>query len=142
MSFLLDTNVVSELRKGPRAHRAVRGWFGAVRDDQLFVSTLVLGEIRQGVDRVRRKDPRSAEHLEQWLGGLAALYLGRVLPVDDRVADASGRLNVPDPLPAVDGLLAATAQVHGLTLVTRNVRQLARTGVELLNPFEATDVSG
>lgn len=135
MSFLLDTNVVSELRKGARANANVRAWFGGVGDDELFLSVLVLGELRQGIERVRPRDPGSAHHLERWLKGVSALYAGRILPVDDRVADAWGRLNVPDPLPTVDGLLAATGLVHGLTLVTRNVRHLARTGVETLNPF-------
>jgi predicted nucleic acid-binding protein len=135
LSFLLDTNVLSELRKGPRANQSVRAWFGAVHDDELFLSVLVLGEVRQGVERVRGRDAVAAKHLEAWLRGISALYAGRILPVDDRVADVWGRLNVPDPISMIDGLLAATALVHDLTLVTRNTRHVARTGVATLNPF-------
>ena len=135
MSCLLDTNVVSEARKGSRANAHVLDWFGQVADADLYISSLVLGELRQGVEAVRRRDPRSAQLLDAWLTGIAALYAGRILTVDDRVADQWGRLNVPNPLPAIDGLLAATALVHEMTLVTHNVRHVARTGVRLLDPF-------
>jgi toxin FitB len=137
VSFLLDTNVVSELRKGRRAHARVSRWFEGIGDDEVFLSVLVVGELRQGVERIRRRDPRSAEPLERWLHSLVETYTPRLLPVDARVAELWGRLNVPDPLPTVDGLLAATAIVHDLTLVTRNVRHVSRTGATLLDPFRA-----
>ena len=137
MSFLLDTNVVSELRKGSRAHARVRHWFADVADEDLRISVLVLGELRQGVERLRGRDRTSAERLDLWLARLSADHEGRILPVDQRVAEIWGRLNAPDPLPTVDGLLAATALVHDLTLVTRDVRDVARTGARLLNPFQA-----
>jgi len=136
VTFLLDTNVVSEVRKGVRADRRVMGWLEEVDADDLRLSVLVLGELRQGVERLRSRDVVSARHLDRWLHGLAERYAGRILPIDEPVAQLWGRLNVPDPLPAVDGLLAATALVHDLTLVTRNTRDVARTGVRVLNPFE------
>jgi predicted nucleic acid-binding protein len=136
VTYLLDTNVLSELRKGKRADARVVEWFSAAADEELFISVLVLGELRQGVERVRRRDPAAAARLEHWLDVLAADYADRALPVDDRIADLWGRLSVPDPLPAVDGLLAATALVHDLTLVTRNVRDVEPTGARVLNPFE------
>jgi toxin FitB len=135
LSYLLDTNVVSELRKAERGDRAVMAWFDGTDDEELQLSVLVLGELRQGVERLRLRDPVAARRLDAWLARLAEGYEGRILPVDERVAETWGRLNVPDPLPAVDGLLAATALVHELTLVTRNTRDVARTGVKLLNPF-------
>lgn len=137
MSFLLDTNVISELRKGIRANSNVLVWFDAASDDDLFLSVVVIGELRQGVERVRRRDGKSASHLERWLDRLVEDYGRRILPIDLEVADLWGRLNVPDPLPAVDGFLAATALVHDLTLVTRDVRGIQGTGVTTLNPFKS-----
>jgi predicted nucleic acid-binding protein len=136
VSYLLDTNVVSEIRKGARANGAVMQWISDVKEEDLHLSVLVVGELRQGVERLRTRDAASAERLDRWLRRLAEGYEGRILPVDESVAQVWGRLNVPDPLPAVDGLLAATALVHDLTLVTRNKRDVARTGARLLNPFE------
>ncbi|HEX8106775.1 MAG TPA: type II toxin-antitoxin system VapC family toxin [Kofleriaceae bacterium] len=135
MKFLVDTNVLSEVRKGPRANARVLGWFGSVDDAALYLSVLVIGELRQGVERLRRRDPPAAAKLDRWLDELIACHADRTLPVDAAVADRWGRLNVPDPIPAVDGLLAATALVHSLTLVTRNTRDVRRTGVRHLDPF-------
>jgi predicted nucleic acid-binding protein len=135
MSYLIDTNVISELRKGRRAHASVRQWFAAVDDQELYLSVLVIGELRTGIERLRRRDPAAAATLERWLDELVRSHASRVLPVDAAVADRWGRLNVPDPLSAVDGLLAATALVHALTLVTRNVRHIRRTGVRHVDPF-------
>lgn len=136
MTWLLDTNVVSELRKGPRADPGVRAWVDAAEDSQLFTSVLVLGEVRRGIESIRRRDAVAAMALAQWLARLTETFDDRILSVDAQVADRWGSLNVPDPMPTVDGLLAATALVHGLTLVTRNVRDVARAGVKTLNPFE------
>ena len=133
--YLLDTNVVSELRKGVRANAGVVDWIQRTADEQLYLSVLVLGELRQGIERLRRRDSRAAIKLDRWLDRLVDDYEERVLPVEADVADLWGRLNVPDPVAAVDGMLAATALVHDLTLVTRNVRDVRRTGVRLLNPF-------
>jgi hypothetical protein len=137
VSWLVDTNVLSELRKGDRAHAGIRAWFADAREAELFTSVLVLGEIRRGIESIRRRDVSSALALEQWLERLASDFAERVLPVDARAADLWGRLNVPNPIPTVDGLLAATALAHDLVLVTRNVRDVERTGVRLLDPTAA-----
>jgi predicted nucleic acid-binding protein len=134
VSWLLDTNVLSELRKGASADKGIRAWFAATDDEDLYTSVLVLGEVRRGIESIRRRDTASALALEQWLVRLATGFGERILPVDVRVADRWGVLNVPDPVPTVDGLLAATALVHDLVLVTRNVRDVATTGVEVLDP--------
>ena len=134
MSFLLDTNVVSEIRKHtPDA--GVAQWFASVPADSLFLSVLVVGEIRQGIERLARRDSAQAEIFEQWLSQLVDGYDDRLIPITERIAQTWGRLNVPAPLPVVDGLLAATALVHDWTLVTRNVGDVRSTGVRLLNPF-------
>jgi toxin FitB len=135
VAFLLDTNVISEARK-PAADPNVRAWLASVPDAELYVSVLVIGEVRQGIERLRRRDPARVEVFEAWLSALRHDYGDRVVPVSAEVAEEWGRLNVPDPLPVIDGLLAATAKVRGWTLVTRNVGDLARTGVRLLNPFD------
>jgi toxin FitB len=133
--FLVDTNVISEARK-PNADPNVHSWFRSVSGADLYLSVLVLGEIRQGVERLRRRDPTQAGQYDRWLATLRRDYAERLLPVTTEVAQEWGRLNVPYPLPVVDGLLAATALVHGMTLVTRNISDVARSGVLLLNPFE------
>jgi predicted nucleic acid-binding protein len=137
VKFLLDTNVIAELRKGARANPHVRAWFESLDSDAIMLSVLTIGEIRRGIENVRRRDPATAKALERWLRRLVAEHRDRILPIDLPVAEEWGRLNVPDPLPVVDALLAATAKVHGLTFVTRNVKDVARTGVELMNPFDA-----
>ena len=134
MTYLLDTNVISEARKA-NGNANVKAWFASVDGSSLFLSSFVVGEIRQGVERIRRRDPQQASVYEIWLETLKRDYSERVLPVTAEVAEVWGRLNAPHPLPVVDGLLAATAQVHGLTLVTRNVTDIKRTSVPLLNPF-------
>jgi hypothetical protein len=104
---------------------------------------LVVGEIRQGIERVRSRDPGQAEALERWLTRLLSVYGSRVLPVTVEVAQEWGRLNaLPQPPPVIDGLLAATAKVHRLTLVTRNVADVSRTGVAVHNPFEPAEEGG
>ena len=135
MGFLIDTNVLSEMRKGARANQGVRDWFSRVAGDQLHVSVLTLGEIRQGIEQIRRRDPLAAQSLQKWLHRLETDTDQRILPVTYMITDLWGRLNVPDKLPTIDGLLAATALVHDLTFVTRNVRDVERSGVKLLNPF-------
>ena len=133
--YLLDTNIVSELRKRRRANAGLSAWFERQDDDRLYLSVLVLGEIRMGIERLRLRDMESAKALDIWLSRLVRQFAARILPVDDRVAEIWGRLNVPDPLPPIDGLLAATALAYDLHLVTRNVKDVQRSGACVINPF-------
>ena len=135
MSFLLDTNVISELRKGERADQGVRAWFAELDDEEIFISALTVGEIRRGIESIRRRDPDSASALDGWLARFVEAHRDRIVPIDRVVAEEWGRLNVPDPIPVVDGLLAATARVANLTLATRNVADVEATGVAIFNPF-------
>jgi toxin FitB len=135
LSYLVDTNVISELRKREKADPAVQAWFASVADEEIFLSVLTVGEIRQGVERIRRRDPAAATALDRWLDRVVEMHRDRLVPVDRLVAEEWGRMNVPDPLPVIDGLLAATAKVTGLTLATRNVGDVERTGIDLVNPF-------
>lgn len=134
--YLLDTNLLSELRKGNRALPSVVEWFAGIEEEAIFVSVLVIGEIRRGIELARRKDPGRAEALDKWLAGLVKHYGTRILPIDERIAERWGMLSVDQRLPDVDGLLAATALVHDLTLVTRNVADFRRSGAKLVNPFQ------
>jgi hypothetical protein len=136
VSLLLDTNIVSELRKGERAHPRVRAWFEAVADSEIHLSVLVVGELRRGIERVRAKDATQATALERWLQRLTREHADRILPVDRRVAEQWGRFSAERNGSPVDVLMAATARVHELVLVTRNTRDVAWTGVACINPFE------
>jgi toxin FitB len=135
LSYLLDTNVISELRKGERADANVTAWFANLVDDEIFLSVLTIGEIRRGIESVRRRDADSAAALDSWLARLNEVHRDRIVGVDRPIAEEWGRMSVPDPLPVVDGLLAATARILGLTLVTRNTADVEGTGIELLDPF-------
>lgn len=137
MSYLVDTNIISEIRKGQRAHDGVLRWYESIGDSDLYLSVLVLGEIRQGLERARRRDAAQAAALERWLREVREVFGARVLPVSQSVAEEWGRMNAARPLPVVDGLMAATAKVHGLTLVTRNVADIVDTGADYLNPFDS-----
>jgi predicted nucleic acid-binding protein len=134
--LLLDTNVVSELRKGDRADVNVLAWYAGVPEQSVWLSVLVLGEIRRGIEALRRRDRRAALALDRWVAKVEHGHRGRVLSVDLAVAEEWGRLDAAHGQPPVDGLLAATARVHDLTLVTRNTHDVARTGVRCLDPFE------
>jgi predicted nucleic acid-binding protein len=138
MAHLLDTNVVSELRKGARCHDAVLDWFSALDDEDLFLSVLVVGEIERGIERVRKRDPKSATRLRRWLSSLSTQFENRVLPVTLPIARIWGKMGTPNPIPTVDGLLAATAHVHGLVLATRNVTHVESLDIEWVNPFNAS----
>ena len=135
MSFLLDTNVVSEAsRKKPNAK--VMAWLQAVASTDLFLSVITLGEIRKGIELRRVVNPDDAARLEVWLQRLSLGYRSRILALDEEAADRWGRIMSSHPtVPVEDGQLAATALRHGLTLVTRNTRDVAPTGVPHLNPF-------
>ncbi len=134
--YLLDTNVLSELRKRSRCHSGVAAWIQPVQPSELFVSVLALGEIRKGIQLIAKRDALAAANLDTWLNGLYVSYDERILDVTAAVAEEWGRLNAIRPLAAADGLIAATAKTHDLTLVTRNIQDLRGVGVRLLNPFE------
>lgn len=134
MAYLLDTCILSELRK-PRCDRGVAGWMAGVQPDEAFLSVLTLGEIRRGIELLRPKDPKAAGTLERWLLGLEVHYAERILPISPAVADRWGRLCLDQPLPVSDGLIAATGLEHKLIVVTRNVADFRRSGVGTLNPF-------
>ena len=136
MSFLIDTNIISEVRKGDRCDPAVASWWASVAEDDLWLSALVLGEIRKGVELARRRDPQKAAALEAWLAAVVSGFGDRVLPVDIAVAEEWGRMNASRPVPVIDALLAATAKANGLTFVTRNGADVAGLGIEVLNPFQ------
>jgi len=133
--FLIDTNVVSEFRKERRSDKNVRGWANKHADSEMWMSVLVLGELRRGVELIRRRDPHSAEALSMWLEALTSDYRDRILPITAAIADRWARVTLPNPVPVVDGLLAATAIEHDLVLATRNVADIEPTGVAYENPF-------
>jgi predicted nucleic acid-binding protein len=133
--YLLDTNVLSELRKESRCDAAVREWLVGTATDELYVSVLVLGEIRQGIERIRSRDAGQARVLERWLQKLRTQFADRILPVDERVADQWGCLGPRQPVPILDALLAATALVHDLTVVSRDEAGFRNAGVRVINPF-------
>lgn len=135
MAFLIDTNIISEIQKGHNANPDVQRWYGTVDRNDLFVSVLVIGELRIGIERLRRRDVDQAEILEQRLEKLEHLMGNRVLPVTKGIVQRWARYNVPNPISVIDGLIAATAAEHELILVTRNVKDIERTGVPFLNPF-------
>lgn len=139
MGYLIDTNVWSELQRGDRSNPGVRRWYARVHARELYFSVLVIGEVRRGIERLRRRDAPQAARLEARLADLYAKMSGRILPISAPIAERWGWINVPDPFPIVDGLLAATALEHDLMLVTRNVRDVARSGVRYLNPFDESE---
>jgi predicted nucleic acid-binding protein len=135
VKYLLDTNVISELRKRGRAHPNVLRWVGGVDVVELGTSVVVLGELRRGIELKRLKDRDQAALMDHWFVKMRDGLKDRVTPIDEPIADAWARINVPNPLPFVDGLLAATALTRGLVLVTRNTRDMAASGVQILDPF-------
>lgn len=132
--FLLDTNILSELRR-KTPDRGLMAWWDTAPDHLLHVSVLTLGEIRYGAARLASRDPRAAARLEKWLARMVQHFADRIIDVGHDAADEWGRLRAGRPVPAIDALLAATAIVHDLTLVTRNTRDIEGTGARLLNPF-------
>ena len=137
MKFLLDTNVISEIRKRDRAHPSAVRWVTRTPVEDIGTSVLVLAEIRHGIELKRRSDPDQAKSLDRWFTPMRTGLGERVLPIDEPVAEAWSLLGIPNPLPLIDELLAATAKVHGLTFVTRNVQDIASAGVSLFDPFSA-----
>lgn len=139
MSFLLDTNVLSELRKGERADSNVAAWARGIPDDQLFLSVITIGEIRRGVVRLEPRDPQQAAVFQRWLILLCDEYADRILGIDSRIAEVWGEISAVRARPVADTLIAATALVHGMTVVTRNAADFAGTGVAVTDPFGFRD---
>jgi toxin FitB len=136
VNYLIDTNIISEVRKGAKCDSNVASWYGSIDDADIYLSVLVLGEIRKGVERVRSGNPAQARALEKWLTTVVGSFAERILPIDQAVADEWGRMGAKRPVSTVDALLAATAKVHGMTLATRNVSDVADLGASFVNPFE------
>lgn len=136
--YLLDTNVVSELRKVRlgKADRGVVDWADSVDAAELYLPVIAVQELEIGILLVERRDPRQGAVLRAWLDGhVLPAFTGRILAVDTAIAQRSARLHVPDPRPVRDALIAATALVHSMTVVTRNIADFAPTGVPTLNPW-------
>jgi len=136
--YLVDTDVISEARKTNRSNPGVRAFFERAREEatELYLSVVTIGELRQGVERIRyRGDKPQAQRLERWLLQLTTVYQDRILALDEETAHVWGRLRVPNPENPLDKQIAATALIHDLVVVSRNVDHFARTGVRVLNPF-------
>lgn len=138
MRYLLDTNVLAEVSR-LRGDAGVKRWISSVPTEDLYLSVLTLGEVRRGIVLLSRRDQRQADVYGAWLITVLRDYADRVLPVDAEAAEEWGRMNVPDPVSIIDGLMAATAKVRNMTFVTRNTSDVTRTGVRLLNPFDASE---
>jgi len=136
VNYLIDTNIISEVRKGAGCNGNVATWYASIEDHQIYLSVLVLGEIRKGIEKARVTQASRAAALEHWLAVVAAAFAGRILAVDQAVADEWGRMSAKQSIPTIDALLAATAKVHAMILVTRNVAHVANLGADILNPFE------
>jgi len=137
--YLIDTNVISERRKGERSDRGVRAFFLRTieADEPVYIASVTLGEIRRGVEKIRRRgDETQARLLEAWLADVVETFGDRILDLNAAAADVWGRLRVPDPEPAIDKQIAAIALVNDLTLVTHNLRDFRVPGLRLLDPFE------
>jgi toxin FitB len=135
VTYLLDTNIVSELRKR-RPDPRVTGWFDAAPEAELYLSCLTIGEIRRGIERLRRKDEVQARAIERWLAGLRHFFERRIVPIDIEITERWGRIGAGATLPTIDGLLAATALTRDWTIVTRNVADFTPSGARVLNPWE------
>jgi predicted nucleic acid-binding protein len=138
VSFLLDTNIVSEARRHTQNPGFARWWTG-VSSSRLYLSVLTIGEIERGIHKLRHRGDRDRERadaLAGWLGGLVTQFSDRILPVTADVAAEWGRQRAPRKVPSIDGLIAATARIHELTLVTRNVADMAGLGAQVHNPFD------
>ena len=140
MSFLLDTNVLSEVQKGEQCEEVVKLWWDATDLKEVYLSVMVPGEIQRGIEKLSRKNPPRARLFESWLHLVMDEFQGRILKVDLETARIWGKMTSKRTLPLVDTLLAATAMAHDLILVTRNLKDIRDTGVRYLNPFEPSDI--
>ena len=135
MPYLLDTNILSELRRGQRCDPKVAEWAQSTAADRHCISVLSLGEIRKGIENLRRKSPQQCPAFENWLLTLQTEYEADILAITDTISDQWGHMMAQQTLPVIDGLLAATALTHGLTVATRNVTDFEHSGVNVVNPF-------
>jgi hypothetical protein len=136
--YLVDTDVISEARRGAAANAGVRAFFAsaAQEDAPLYLSVVTIGELRQGVERIRHRGDRpQSQRLERWLSLVTSSYADRILALDEEIAHIWGRLRVPNPESPLDKQIAATALIHDLTVVTRKVGHYESTGAGVLNPF-------
>ncbi len=138
--FILDTNVISELRHGkPNQSREVRRWAAGQAASQLFLSAITILELEQGILALERRTPPQGNMLRGWLGGVRGAFAGRILSFTDQSATICAALHVPNPLSARDAMIAATAIEHGFTVVTRNTQDFVNTGVTFFNPWHETE---
>ena len=136
--FILDTNVVSELRKGKKAHRSVKVWAQALPSASLYLSVVSILELEIGILLLERRDRQQGGILRAWMDGhVLPSFFGRILPIDTAVAQRCAVLHVPNPRSDRDALIAATALVHGMTVVSRNVTHFQPTGVAVVNPWQS-----
>jgi len=136
--YLIDTNVISEIRKGEKANLGVHRFFDELETNKsaAYISVITIGELRRGIDLIyHRGDQIQGEMLEHWLEKILQEYSYNILPVDPEAAMLWGKMRVPNPQHALDKLIAATALINDLTVVTRNTKDFQHTGVQLLNPF-------
>jgi toxin FitB len=134
--YLLDTNIVSELRK-PKPHGAVVGWFGDLREEQICLSAVTLGELQEGIERTRKQDAIKARAIEAWVDELEKS--STILPMDGASFREAARMMVgKQEVLLYDVMIAATARLHGLTVATRNEKDFRSLGVEIINPFQAS----
>ena len=139
--YLLDTNVVSEIRKiqQGKADTHLSAWVRQIPANQMYISAITLLELETGIMRIERKDAAQGTTLRTWLEQqVKPTFRGRILPFDEYTSPICATMHTPDPKPITDSLIAATAKQHGLTVVTRNVKDFTETGVRIFNPFEAT----
>lgn len=143
MKYLLDTNVISELRKDNqnKADKNVIAWVRSVKKSDLYISVITIHETELGALRAERKDPKQGEILRNWVNcQISSAFAGRIMPVNTKIAKCSAALNVPNLRSFMDSLIAATALVHKMILVTRNVVDFNGTGVQLINPWQSPDI--
>ena len=134
--YLLDTNVISETRRPARMHRNVKAWLEQTSPESLYTSVIVMMELERGVLGMERKDPVQGAILREWLEQvIKPAFTGRILPIDEATAEICARLHIPDRAPENDSWIAATAKQYGLTLATRNVKDMRHTGIKLFDPF-------
>jgi toxin FitB len=135
--YLIDTNVVSEIRKGQRAAPAVVSWFQLQRQETLFLSVITILEVEQGYQKLLRHDVRQAQIIRNWIdSGLLKGFQDRILSVDTKIVRQCAGLHIPNKKPYADAMIAATALSYDLTIITRNTRDFEQTGARLLNPWQ------